>query len=174
VDLSEAEVREVQQILIQRGFAIEVDGVLGPRTREALISFQRREGIEATGSISTQTIAALGLSEKIGRQGAAAGQQPATTGQGQSGSAQPSNARQNDRSRQQPSAQQQPSGQPGVTETSAPQNRSSKESGGSATSGVGSKEPAQRSGRNGGATPSTSGQGSSASGSGSPVPAQKP
>ena len=40
VDLSPDEIRQVQIVLNQRGFNIgDPDGVLGPRTRQALIQF---------------------------------------------------------------------------------------------------------------------------------------
>jgi hypothetical protein len=85
------EIREVQQVLIDRGlFTGEVTGVLDTRTRDALITFQRQEGIQTTGSIDTRTVSALGLSNKIGQNqsstvGQGAGQnQPSTTSQSES------------------------------------------------------------------------------------------
>ena len=93
IDLSPDEIREVQQVLIQRGFSVEVDGRLGPRTRQALIQFQRREGLQATGRIDSRTVTSLGVSVRS-NQGGGGGQQPSTTGQGGanqgSGAAQPS------------------------------------------------------------------------------------
>src|SRR5262249_46885234 len=44
--------------------------VFGTETREALIAFQKREGIEATGSIDTRTVGSLGLQDKIKAGGA--------------------------------------------------------------------------------------------------------
>src|SRR6188472_1644645 len=50
VDLSEPEIREIQLVLIKRGyFHGRADGVWSPTVREALITFQRKEGFEATG-----------------------------------------------------------------------------------------------------------------------------
>jgi len=63
------------------------------RTREALIAFQRQEGFQASGTIDTRTVAALGVSNKI----SATQNQSTTVGQGQGG--------------QQPSAQQNMTGQ---------------------------------------------------------------
>ncbi|MGH6770787.1 MAG: peptidoglycan-binding protein [Xanthobacteraceae bacterium] len=77
MSLSVAEIRQVQLVLIERGFALEVDGVLGPRTQQALIQFQRREGLQPTGRIDSRTIATLGVSVSSGGQG-----EPSTTGQG--------------------------------------------------------------------------------------------
>lgn len=96
VDLSPDEIRMVQTVLIERGFLIGVaDGEFGPRTRDALVRFQRKEGITVSGRIDTRTVASLGLSAKIDAsktggqtqgQGSAGStsRQPATTGGGQS------------------------------------------------------------------------------------------
>jgi Putative peptidoglycan binding domain len=97
LDLSPEEIRVVQEVLIERGLLIgKADGVFSTRTREALIVFQRRQGIQASGTIDTRTVAALGVSNKIsatqGQQG-----QSTTVGQGRGG--------------QQPSAQQNTTGQ---------------------------------------------------------------
>ena len=89
VNLSEPEIREVQQVLVQRGFLHgRVTGVWGPETREALITFQRKEGFSATGSIDTRTVGALGLSGKVKAQESSSTQgssSTTTTGQSQSG-----------------------------------------------------------------------------------------
>lgn len=57
-----ANIREVQIVLRQKGFDIEVDGVMGPRTRQAIIAFQRQQGLQATGEIDQRTSLALGVS----------------------------------------------------------------------------------------------------------------
>jgi len=70
-DLSSDEIREIQTVLIEKGFLKGgADGMFGPETREALIAFQKREGIEATGSIDTRTVGSLGLQNKIKAGGA--------------------------------------------------------------------------------------------------------
>ncbi len=74
-DLSPEEIRQVQLVLIDRGFSLEADGRLGPRTRDALMQFQRREGLQATGRIDSRTVTSLGVSIR-------SDQQPSTTGQG--------------------------------------------------------------------------------------------
>ncbi|MGH6678792.1 MAG: peptidoglycan-binding domain-containing protein [Bradyrhizobium sp.] len=85
VNLPPDQIREVQEVLIQRGYLHgEADGVFGPRTRDALIAFQRKEGIQANGTISTRTVAALGLSNRIETQG-----QSSTVGEGREGAQQP-------------------------------------------------------------------------------------
>ncbi|MGB8747998.1 MAG: peptidoglycan-binding domain-containing protein, partial [Pseudolabrys sp.] len=89
VDLSEPEIREVQQVLVQRGFLHgHVTGVWSTESREALIAFQRKEGFEASGSVDTRTVGALGLSGKVKAQSSTSTQgssSTTTTGQSQSG-----------------------------------------------------------------------------------------
>jgi hypothetical protein len=76
INLSVEEIRQVQIVLREKGFFDgEPDGVFGPRTRQALIAFQQRQGLQATGRIDVQTTAALGISNKSGNL-------PSTTGQG--------------------------------------------------------------------------------------------
>jgi peptidoglycan hydrolase-like protein with peptidoglycan-binding domain len=181
LDLSEEEIREVQLVLIERGFLIgEADGVFSPRTRQALIAFQRQRGIATTGSIDTRTVASLGLSNRIGQQQTRQQTRRSTTegqsstvgrgqtgiGQGQTGRSQ----RQQDQSTtgqatgrpqgQQPSAQQRPA-QQNTTGQAAPQNRSQDQS--TVGRGRGGSQPGanqnMRSGQGSGAAPSTTGQG---------------
>jgi peptidoglycan hydrolase-like protein with peptidoglycan-binding domain len=75
MSLSVEEIREVQQVLIREGFDVEVDGRLGPKTRQALISFQNKNGLQASGQIDSQTVTKLGVNVR-GSQGGS------TTGQG--------------------------------------------------------------------------------------------
>jgi len=83
LSLSSDEIRQVQIVLRERGFAIEVDGVMGPRTRQAIVAFQRQNGLQATGEIDQNTSVALGVGNSNPDQ---------TTGQGsrQSPPSQPS------------------------------------------------------------------------------------
>ena len=63
MSLSVDEIREVQLVLIERGFLVgEADGAFGARTRQALIAFQRSEGLQVSGQIDTRTVTSLGLS----------------------------------------------------------------------------------------------------------------
>jgi peptidoglycan hydrolase-like protein with peptidoglycan-binding domain len=66
--------RQVQQALKDAGFEPgPVDGILGPRTREALRNFQTANNLQATGEANQDTIAALRVSseeEGIGATGA--------------------------------------------------------------------------------------------------------
>jgi peptidoglycan hydrolase-like protein with peptidoglycan-binding domain len=91
LNLSFEEIRQVQVALNEKGFDIgEPDGVFGSRTRQALIAFQQRQGLQANGRIDVRTTAALGISSKSGQQGnQGASSEPSTTGQG-GGSREPS------------------------------------------------------------------------------------
>jgi peptidoglycan hydrolase-like protein with peptidoglycan-binding domain len=84
LNLSSDEIREVQLVLIRRGFLDgEADGVIGPRTREALIKFQRERGLSGSGNIDTRTIDTLDLSSKVNVQqnaGQREGSEPSRAG----------------------------------------------------------------------------------------------
>jgi len=115
LDLTPDEIRVVQRVLIERGLLSgEADGILGPDTRTALISFQRQEGFQTTGSIDTRTVAALGVSNQIrATQG-----QSTTVGQGQNNqSTQKTTTGQNSQSNA-PAQQNQTTGQTGQNEPS--------------------------------------------------------
>ncbi len=92
-NLSEDQIRQVQQALDQKGFhAGRADGKLGPETKSALNQFQKKQGLQTTGELDEQTLAALGI-----------GGGASTTGQGQqNGQGQGQN--------QQPATQPQPAG----------------------------------------------------------------
>ncbi len=55
-------VRQAQEKLMSEGIDPgAVDGRLGPQTRQGLQEFQRSNGLEATGQLDAETVAALGL-----------------------------------------------------------------------------------------------------------------
>jgi peptidoglycan hydrolase-like protein with peptidoglycan-binding domain len=59
--LNQDGIRRVQQALQKRGFDPgPLDGILGPKTKEAVRNFQDRYGIKASGEIDNQTLFALG------------------------------------------------------------------------------------------------------------------
>lgn len=56
-------VRQVQQKLSQWGyFSGTIDGVFGKQTYDAVVSFQRKNGLTADGVVGTATAAAMGIS----------------------------------------------------------------------------------------------------------------
>lgn len=59
--ISQATVRAAQILLTAQGFPLQMDGVLGDRTRRALKEFQRRRQLPRTGELDAATLAALGL-----------------------------------------------------------------------------------------------------------------
>ena len=66
-ELDRREVRNVQQALRRDGFNIAVDGIWGPKTQGALREFQQNRGLEATGDVNAQTMAALEDRERQNR-----------------------------------------------------------------------------------------------------------
>jgi len=120
--LGQAEIRQLQVALREKGFDVgEADGVLGPRTKNALMQFQQRQGFQASGRLDQQTVAALGINVRgresgqsgpssmgQGGQGGSTMHQP-STGAGQQGSpaaTQPSTSGQSNRTMQEPRANQ--------------------------------------------------------------------
>jgi hypothetical protein len=79
-NLSTAETREMQQMLVRQGYHITADGEYGPQTREALMEFQRKNGLQASGRMDNETMTKLGLNEH----GSQAGER-STTSQGARG-----------------------------------------------------------------------------------------
>jgi Putative peptidoglycan binding domain len=70
--LSRDEIMRAQQALDQKGFDVgKADGIMGPRTKQALDKFQQQQKLQQTGQLDQATLSALGVS-----------QQESTTGQG--------------------------------------------------------------------------------------------
>jgi peptidoglycan hydrolase-like protein with peptidoglycan-binding domain len=62
-------VRQVQLALIKTGRRVgRPDGVMGPKTRQALQSYQKSKGMPASGKINQQTLSDLGVQVAQGRQ----------------------------------------------------------------------------------------------------------
>jgi len=56
-------VKQAQQALNDKGFNVgAADGVIGPKTQAALEKFQQSKGLSGSGSLDSQTLAALGVS----------------------------------------------------------------------------------------------------------------
>jgi hypothetical protein len=153
-DLSPDEIRRIQLVLIDKGFFHgQADGRLSPEFKDALITFQRREGIEATGRIDERTMSSLGISihtegragdnreggsqgsrdandQKSGQSNPAAGnERPSTSGQAGTGNAQQAPGSRNDQNK---NSESNPSGQMQRPSTSGQ---------GPSTSGQGGKAP---------------------------------
>ncbi|HJU18225.1 MAG TPA: peptidoglycan-binding domain-containing protein [Stellaceae bacterium] len=58
--LSEEQIKDVQQKLKSAGlYNGPIDGQMGPQTKEAITNFQKQKGLEQTGNVDQQTMAAL-------------------------------------------------------------------------------------------------------------------
>ncbi len=75
VYFSPTAVRQIQQQLNEAGYAPgNVDGAWGPETADALANFQRDQGLDPTGTLTFETVGALGLGDLISAEpGATAG-----------------------------------------------------------------------------------------------------
>lgn len=65
-------VRRVQSQLKQSGYEVgPVDGIYGPRTRQALVDFQKDKGMQASGQIDQNLLAEMKIDGSLGAQQAA-------------------------------------------------------------------------------------------------------
>ena len=61
-----SQVSQVQQMLLDKGYSVgTVDGQMGAKTKSALKQFQQSQGLQASGQLDTQTLAALGTASTI-------------------------------------------------------------------------------------------------------------
>lgn len=60
----EATVRQVQEALLKAGYDPgPIDGVMGPRTEQALSRYQQAKGLSSSANLDAQTLSALGVSQ---------------------------------------------------------------------------------------------------------------
>ncbi len=60
---SKQTVMDVQRTLNDKGYTVDVDGILGTESRNALASFQQDQGLDIkTGELNQETVAALNIS----------------------------------------------------------------------------------------------------------------
>jgi peptidoglycan hydrolase-like protein with peptidoglycan-binding domain len=64
-------VRSLQYLLNARGAKLAVDGVFGPKTKAAVVSFQRAHHLTADGVVNAKTWGALIVTVKAGSTGSA-------------------------------------------------------------------------------------------------------
>ena len=63
LNLTRDQILQAQRLLSQKGFDVgDIDGIIGPRTRRAVVAFQRQQSLEPSGQIDGRTASALGLS----------------------------------------------------------------------------------------------------------------
>ena len=53
------DVRTAQQLLTAKGFSLSADGIFGPKTKQAVVQFQKKQGIAADGVVGETTMARL-------------------------------------------------------------------------------------------------------------------
>jgi Putative peptidoglycan binding domain len=64
-----AMVADVQALLErERYYHGQIDGVLGPETRHALVRYQSAKGLEPSGNLTSETVRSLGLQERVARE----------------------------------------------------------------------------------------------------------
>jgi peptidoglycan hydrolase-like protein with peptidoglycan-binding domain len=82
VRVSRQQVKQVQQKLKTAGlYKGGIDGVMGPETRQAIMQFQKQNGLRNTGSLNQQTLAALTHNRTNGEgSNMAPGAQPSNAG----------------------------------------------------------------------------------------------
>lgn len=80
--MKSSQVRQVQEALNGQGYNLHVDGAMGPNTRQALRDFQQGHGLQATGRIDRDTMAALnvGTSGRMSGRSTSGAQDPAAGG----------------------------------------------------------------------------------------------
>jgi peptidoglycan hydrolase-like protein with peptidoglycan-binding domain len=67
-------VKQAQQKLSQAGHDVgKPDGIMGPKTQAGLKEFQEKKGLQASGQLDKQTLAALGVSGEVTTGSAATG-----------------------------------------------------------------------------------------------------
>lgn len=76
--VDQATIKQAQEKLSSKGHDVQADGVLGAKTQAAVKEFQQKEGIQASGRLDTETLAALGVDE--GSAGTGSSSSPASSG----------------------------------------------------------------------------------------------
>jgi peptidoglycan hydrolase-like protein with peptidoglycan-binding domain len=77
---SQDTIKQAQEKLSAAGHEVQADGIMGPKTQAALKEFQEKKGLQASGELDQQTLAALGVSE--GGAGASTGSSAEKSGSG--------------------------------------------------------------------------------------------
>jgi peptidoglycan hydrolase-like protein with peptidoglycan-binding domain len=96
-------VKQAQQKLSQAGHDVgKPDGIMGPKTQAGLKEFQEKKGLQASGQLDKQTLAALGVSGEVTTGSAATG--GSSSGESKSQSSNPAASGSSSGQSQQPAA----------------------------------------------------------------------
>jgi peptidoglycan hydrolase-like protein with peptidoglycan-binding domain len=87
--MDQSAIKQAQEKLSSKGHDVQADGVLGPKTQAALKEFQEKEGIQASGRLDQETLAALGVDEGSAGTGSSS---PASSTDSSSASGSPSDS----------------------------------------------------------------------------------
>src|SRR5918992_885682 len=89
--LSKDRVKAIQEALKTKGFDPgAADGVIGPKTNQALREFQKSNNLQATGRIDEKTASALGVSAGTGSSSSSMGKESTAPGKGSPSGSSPS------------------------------------------------------------------------------------
>ncbi len=81
VKVSQQQVRQIQeQLKTQRLYKGRIDGMMGPETKQAIRKFQQQNGMQGTGTLDQQTVAALSNGANGQGSNMTPGTQPENTG----------------------------------------------------------------------------------------------
>jgi peptidoglycan hydrolase-like protein with peptidoglycan-binding domain len=174
------QVKQVQTKLNEAGHDVgPVDGIVGPKTQKGLKGFQTSKGLNASGQIDQETLAALGISgsaaggssaksEKKSEGSAAGGSSSASTEKKSEGSAASGSSSASTEKKEGSAASGSAS-----TSSEAPKSDSSSAAGAGSTSGSGSMGSGSSSGSSSGATPEKKPQQPTAPATGDTKPGEK-
>jgi peptidoglycan hydrolase-like protein with peptidoglycan-binding domain len=82
--VEQSTIKQAQEKLSSQGLDVTADGVLGPKTQAAVKEFQKKEGIQASGQLDQETLAALGVNEEAAGAGSTSSPSAAPSGEPQS------------------------------------------------------------------------------------------
>jgi hypothetical protein len=89
--LSKDKVKEIQEALKDKGNDPgQIDGIMGPKTQQALRAFQKSENLQVTGRVDQKTASALGVDVDKAGAGSSVGSEKSPSGSSRSGAAGPS------------------------------------------------------------------------------------
>jgi peptidoglycan hydrolase-like protein with peptidoglycan-binding domain len=91
--MSREQVKKAQQALKDKGhYDGDIDGLVGPKTRDAMKKFQKAEGIQETGRLDAETMAKLGVQASGASDTSGASASPRTDGGAKSSGGSPPSA----------------------------------------------------------------------------------